>query len=728
MIRIKKRNSTEKKLLKSNKMKSKIVKKARGIKKTVKPCGILSIDTVEGCSNEKFADQEINEDNYEMEEQVSDPDMEVEYEAEKHKRDLLKLQKSDPEFYKFLQENDKKLLDFNVSDEEADEPIDDEKNEKSDIIHKLEENLEVASDESDFEPDEDKQEKDSRVITLKLLKIWQSEVHTDKSNKTITALIQAFHAALLRITSQEKDEEPSYFKVEGPAVFNGVIQLCVLELGPAIRRFLGIRLESKQPAHKCKKFIKIKRVLKTYFLDILKLLLGVTSSNIQTVLLKHLHYMSALLSSYPNVTKQLIKQLIHLWGTADDTVRVLAFFCILRITNSQQVTVLDTVLKSMYMTYVKNCKFVSFKGLPVINFMKRSLVEMYALDTNFSYQHVFLYIRQLAIHLRNAITVNKIENIQSVYNWQFINSLKLWANLLSVTYNKKTMQSLVYPLVQICLGTIKLVPTPQYYPLRFQVTQILMDLGKETGIFIPVLPFLLEVLTSYDFNKKHQKVSMKPLHFTCLLRVSKSQLQENGFKDMIIDVIYGQLLEYLSSQSHTLGFPDLGLICIIQIKQFLKTCKNSNYTRKMKQVIEKIEQNSQFIENERAKLTINITDFKQIEGFETQIKNKGTPLSVYFESWNKLKTIKRNKQLTDNEGLADYNLPTIKTVKNNVVKKKEGQVDLFPSDSEDDEDVGKRKRGKRGGKKFVKNISNENNTIIDKDKQDIVEDIQMDEW
>lgn len=70
---------------------------------------------------------------------------------------------------------------------------------------------------------------------------------------------------------------------------------------------------------------------------------------------------------------------------------------------------------------------------------------------------------------------------------------------------------------------------------------------------------------NHDFNQKHQRVSMKPLHFTCLLRLSKSQLQENGFKDMVIEMVYGQLLEYLSIQSHKIGFPELSLICIFQV-------------------------------------------------------------------------------------------------------------------------------------------------------------------
>lgn len=59
------------------------------------------------------------------------------------------------------------------------------------------------------------------------------------------------------------------------------------------------------------------------------------------------------------------------------------------------------------MAFVRNCKFTSASSLPGIKFMISSLVELLAIDPPTTYHHAFVYIRQLAVHLRTALTSGK---------------------------------------------------------------------------------------------------------------------------------------------------------------------------------------------------------------------------------------------------------------------------------------------------------------------------------
>lgn len=66
---------------------------------------------------------------------------------------------------------------------------------------------------------------------------------------------------------------------------------------------------------------------------------------------------------------------------------------------------------------------------------------------------------------------------------------------------------------------------------------------------------------------------MKPMDFTCILRLSKSQLQENVFKDAVIESMHTVLMEYLVVEAHTISFPDLVVpftikVCYIYIFSF----------------------------------------------------------------------------------------------------------------------------------------------------------------
>ncbi|XP_008555720.1 nucleolar complex protein 2 homolog [Microplitis demolitor] len=697
--------------------KVKLMKKIK--KKSVKSKNLSEVTT------DEFLDDDFEVDDSENEPVDSDSG-ESELDPKEHKKSLKKLENTDPEFYKFLKQNDKKLLEFELSDDDVDQGSDDEEG-----VHVPDDDLAVNSDESDYEDKEviKNQAQGGPVkVTLKLLKKWQEEIQTDKSIKTIKCVVEAFHAALLTVADPEESKNVEY-KVEGSAIFNGVVQLCVINLPTAFKKFLKITTDSRFEAHKSKRFAKIKGILKQYLTDLLQILENVTSADIQVVLLKHLHQMISFTQSFSSLNKPLLRILLKFWSTGEETVRIVAYLSIIQMATTRKESILDNLFRTMYIKYVENSKFVSSNSLPGINFMRHSLAEIYMLDHNLAYNHAFLYIRQLAIHLRNALTIKKKEQFQAVYNWQYINSLRFWCKIITLSKSQSMLRSLLYPLVQIITGTIKLIPTSQYYPLRFHCCQMLITLAKDTETFIPVLPFLLEVLNSYDFNKKHQRSQMKPMSFMCLLRVSKAQLKENVFKDAIIEDIYQLILENAANDSHTVYFPDLYVPCIIQLKSFLKKCKVGNFCRKIKQLADKIQENRQFVEGERNKVVLNLGDLKSIKNFENQLKVQQSPLSKFYESWFKVNQSQKLKLLTNNDELGDYKLPGLKSrnKRRNDDGDHDSDLDMPVEEMNEllEKQADKKKMKKRKNKKVKLSHGNDEDTSS---VNDIVKDTKPDDW
>lgn len=624
-----------------------------------------------------------------------------------HKKALGNLQNTDPELFKFLEQNDKKLLNFG---KEADDEEHEASDDGDETVHKPSDTLEVASDESDYEPDEDDAPKrKENAITLKLLKEWQTGLLADDvSIEIIRNVTKAFNSALASI-SGDPNAQGEYI-VEGSAIFNGIIQLCVLHLEKAIRKYLKLTGKSNlREIQKCKRFSKVKSVLRSYLIDLTKLLESVASSNILSVILKHLHQIASVLTAFTSITKPVLKRLVQIWSTGEESIRIVAFLCILKITRNQQDLFLNQVLKTMYMEYVRNSKFVSPNTLPAINFMRRSLTELFLLDLNVAYHHVFLFIRQLAIHLRNAVLLQKMEHFQQIYNWQYVNSLKLWGDVLSTVSmnvstsgapaksdNKSKLQALIYPLVSIINGVIKLKSSANYFPLRFHCVKILIDLSRATKVFIPILPYILEVLNSNTFNQQHKKLAMKPISFTTILRIQKGHLDEISFRDEVVEQVFGMTLECLINECTSIAFPDLVVPHIMALNHFVKNTKNPNYAKKLKQLVEKITEQSNFIDSRRNKINFSLMDTNYVKSWEINLRTGQTPLEVFHSQWLQTHQKKLKRQKIDPEIEAgsedeededddhDYgNLPKVKAPAKKKPKK-DGPVELFPSDDEDD--------------------------------------------
>ena len=112
---------------------------------------------------------------------------------------------------------------------------------------------------------------------------------------------------------------------------------------------------------------------------------------------------------------------------------------------------MDQTLRQLYLSYVGNSKFITPSTLPNVYFMQKCLIELYQMDAGIAYQHGFLYIRQLGIHLRKAMMNVSSETLKSVSNWQFVSALQLWCKIIA-DGRTPDLEQLHLPAVQVIFG------------------------------------------------------------------------------------------------------------------------------------------------------------------------------------------------------------------------------------------------------------------------------------
>jgi hypothetical protein len=80
---------------------------------------------------------------------------------------------------------------------------------------------------------------------------------------------------------------------------------------------------------------------------LLQILSNVSSAHILTVLLKHLHQLTMFVPYFGKLKLPLLRRLVGLWSSGEETVRVVAFLCILKITTNEQEMLKDVLKVSL---------------------------------------------------------------------------------------------------------------------------------------------------------------------------------------------------------------------------------------------------------------------------------------------------------------------------------------------------------------------------------------------
>ena len=253
---------------------------------------------------------------------------------EQHKQDLARLKMEQPEFYKYLQENDDGLLKFGESDDDEDG------NQAGSTEH--------AGDVSEGDGGEGDDPSDGpRVLTLKMLNEWSKALISANSYKALRDLVRAFESAChlddvedLRGKDQAKKAGKRArggdagsrlkFRIVSGQVFERLMRMCVTKM----HVYMGIYLELKQHVDTSAprkinpqasgRWRRVSVIAKSYVKAMTSFVETLTDPSMVHLLLRHAERMMPYVRPFPKVARKLLKVALRQFGSQEDN-RVQAF-------------------------------------------------------------------------------------------------------------------------------------------------------------------------------------------------------------------------------------------------------------------------------------------------------------------------------------------------------------------------------------------------------------------
>lgn len=570
--------------------------------------------------------------------------------TKKHKDELKGLEEADPEFFNYLKKNDSSLLEFSGDESDGDEDDDENDNSDNEGEDMDEEDENDQNDESEDEStDEDvpvskrgKQQKNKAKIEVTEELLDSIAKNTlNGSIPEMKKLLSIFRTACnpngedsLGDDSAGDSKQISRYMILSPEVYEHAMITCISTLSKAFKHHLELKDNAtKQKLEymaKHPKWKKMQLLVLSFFKSILHTLEGLSDhiqqSQVSIFLIESLESYVPFLAPLPRLTKGVIKVLLNIWSfipTAEDegveetlNVRGHAFLRIRQISLTLPGAIAEECFRALYLKFARQCKNFSEMNATSVTFMAQCVAELYASDPAMAYQQSFLYIRQLALHLRTSFLKKTSETTRQITSWQFLNCLRLWTRVIcSLPSESNGLGALAFPLAQVMFGVMSSATSIYFVPLKFHLVACLHQLAANCKLFIPTAAQLLEVLDCGDLTSKPTPSTELAPKLQYLVKLPTDSITRVAVRDAVVQEVIALLRQEVEIYRFHVGFPEYTYLTSRRLKAFAKGCKVSKWRDITKILTGQIEQYAAHVKKARVKLNkppMAITEFEPL--------------------------------------------------------------------------------------------------------------------
>ena len=529
--------------------------------------------------------------------------------------------------------------DFYLDDEDADlaydsseleaESMEEEPEMKENSMNDEEEEMSEHGSELDFKeedyiPSED--EGDEEKEKMQSLSKKELKKLMDKVSEGSEIYITKFLILTGRLTNPDKEmnlEEGEENVLNQNKVINNIIKYFIKELPDILQLKMNSKNEEKNKSNNSliKKYVSILvRYIKT------------CEQEMQNFIFYNIEKISPLIFQFNNFTEIILKLSIKSWSsTKEDELRQIILSFIKSLVTKKP-KFFEYSIKIFYINYLNIAKEMNLNTFNHIKSLQDDIISILNYDLEKAYTTIFTFIRKLCIQLRATIVDKTTSSIKSIYNWQFVNSLILWARVIMKYISDPNIYLLIYPLIQTIIGVIRLNSNELYYLLRIRLVILLNGISAKSNIFIPTPMYILPILSSNYFiekckpiipqkkqneEKKSDKLEKAKINSRIVIYISL-KIKKEERKDLLEECC-DCLLEYLSINSNKICFTELADSILKEMRSALKNIYDKEYREIIKLRMEKIEnQIKDFQDNISNKYNSSIILLKpnSIENFE----------------------------------------------------------------------------------------------------------------
>lgn len=223
--------------------------------------------------------------------------------------------------------------------------------------------------------------------------------------------------------------------------------------------------------------------------------------------------------------------------------------------------------------------------------------------------------------------------------------------MLSQNSKNETFLPLVYPLSQLLQAVIRASVSAKLFPLRIRLIHAINDLSDSTGCYSPVSGFVLSILEFKGFSKAldgSANINTRPGNFDSVLRVPESALSTKTYQvgpELALGGLYS-IVSKANNMTHTslatclfaqesaisaalealarhmclwassISFPEMAFPITAKLRTFSKSCRVDRFRKKVKLLVQAIDDNAAYIIQRRSKECVAPKDLVEIGYFQ----------------------------------------------------------------------------------------------------------------